>query len=199
MEKRARRFPNMLLVIGVLLFLLGGLLLLWTFGYLRNGGGLWPLIFILLGLFVLYLVVFRGRAEVYVFPGMLMALGGLYFLLGTSFMPWHDLIRIWPVFMAITGASIIPYAFMKQGYARVVLLVPSIAIVFLAGVFLPFSLRVVSVRFVRFVSVWWPVLVVILGIGFLVAHFVRLGRKEDMGTDDIEDEDDNEDDERSLV
>jgi hypothetical protein len=194
MENRARRFPNMLLVIGVLLFLFGGLLLLWTFGYLRNVGALWPVIFILFGLFELYEVVFRGRAEVYAFPGMLMALGGIYFLLGTSFMPWRNLIRIWPVFMAITGVSIIPYAFMKRGYARVVLLVPSGAIIILALVFLPFSLHVVSVRFSRFVSEWWPLLVVVLGIGFLIAHFVR-GKPAD---DDIEADDVDEDEQTSV-
>ena len=178
----------MLLVIGVLLFLLGGLLLLWTFGYLKNFGALWPVIFILLGLFVLYEVLFRGRAEVYAFPGMLMALGGTYFLLGTSFMPWRDLIRIWPVFMAIAGASIVPYALMKHGNSRVVLLVPSIAIIVLALVFLPFSLNFVSVRFTRFVAEWWPLLVVILGVGFLVAHFLRRRPAEE----DIEEADEDE-------
>ena len=92
MENRARRFPNKLLIIGVLLLLVGGLLLLWTFGYLRDLSALWPVIFILLGLLVLYQVLIRGVAEVYAFPGMLMALGGLYFLLGNSLMSWHNLI-----------------------------------------------------------------------------------------------------------
>ncbi len=176
MEDRARRFPNKLLVIGVLLLLVGGLLLLWTFGYLRNLTALWPVIFVLLGLLILYAVLMRGAAEVYAFPGMLMGLGGLYFLVGNSFMSWHSLIRIWPVFMAITGVSIVPYALLKKGNARAVLLVPSIAIVILALIFLPFSLRVVSVRFVRFASEWWPLLIVILGMIFLAAHFVRVRR-----------------------
>lgn len=187
MENRARRFPNKLLIIGVLLLLVGGLLLLWTFGYLRHLSALWPVVFIVLGLFVLYEVLIRGVAEVYAFPGMLMALGGLYFLLGNSFMPWHSLIRIWPVFMMIAGISIVPYALLKEGYARAVLLVPSIAIIVLSLIFLPFSLRIVSVRFVRFASDWWPLLVVLLGAVFLVAHFVRSkrrGRGEDVEEDD---------------
>lgn len=186
MENRARRFPNKLLIIGVLLLLVGGLLMLWTFGYLRHLSALWPVIFILLGLFVLYEVMIRGAAEVYAFPGMLMALGGLYFLLGTSLMSWHNLIRIWPVFMAIAGISIIPYALLKEGYARAVLLVPSIAIIVLALIFLTFSLRIVSVRFVRFASEWWPLLVVLLGAIFLVAHFVRSKRMG--GGEDIEED-----------
>lgn len=190
MEKRARRFPNMLLVIGVLLLLLGGLLLLWTFGTLRDLGALWPVIFIVLGLLVLYEVLFRGAAEAYAFPGMLMGLGGLYFLVGTSFMPWHSLIRIWPVFMAIAGLSIVPYALLKHGYARVVLLVPAIAIIVLALIFLLFSLEVVSVRFIRFASEWWPLLVVFLGAVFLVAHFVRARRTVEEEETDESDEDD---------
>lgn len=180
----------MLLVIGSLLLLLGGLLLLWSFGYLRDIGALWPVVFILLGLLVLYLVLIRGAAEVYAFPGMLMALGGIYFLLGTSFMPWRSLIRIWPVFMAIAGVSIIPYALLKKGYARAVLLVPSIAIIVLALIFLPFSLRVVSVRFARFAALWWPLLVVLLGLIFLITHFVRSRR--------VGDEDETEEDEPSI-
>lgn len=187
MENRARRFPNKLLIIGVLLLLVGGLLLLWTFGYLRDLSALWPVIFILLGLLVLYQVLIRGVAEVYAFPGMLMALGGLYFLLGNSLMSWHNLIRIWPVFMAIAGLSIIPYALLKEGYARAVLLVPSIAIIVLALIFLPFSLRIVSVRFVRFASEWWPLLVVLLGAIFLVTHFVR--SKRGNGGEDVEEDD----------
>lgn len=179
MENRTRRFPNKLLVIGVLLLLIGGLLLLWTFGYLRNLTALWPVVFVVLGLFILYAVLIRGAAEVYAFPGMLMGLGGLYFLIGTSFMPWHNLIRIWPVFMAITGISIVPYALLKRGSARAVLLVPALAIIVLALIFLPFSLRVVSVRFVRFASEWWPLLVVLLGIIFLVTHFIRTKRPDD--------------------
>lgn len=184
MDGRPRRFPNMLLVIGVLLLLLGGLLLLWSFGYLRDVSALWPVIFILLGLLVLYLVLFRGAAEVYAFPGMLMALGGLYFLLGTSFLPWHSLIRIWPIFMAIAGLSIMPYALLKEGYSRVVLLVPSIAIIVLALIFLPFSLRVVSVRFARVAAHWWPLLVVLLGVIFLITHFVRRKPSGDEESDD---------------
>lgn len=189
----------MLLVIGVLLLLFGGLMLLWTFGYLHNLGALWPVIFILFGLFVLYTVFFRGAPEVYAFPGMLMGVGGLYFLVGTSFMPWHGLIRIWPVFMAIAGISIIPYALLKQGNARVVLLVPSIAIIVLALIFLPFSLHMVSVRFTRFASEWWPVLIVALGVVFLIAHVVRLKRVDDGGDEDEDEVQDDDEDGQSIV
>ncbi len=166
----------MLLIIGALLILAGGLLMLWTFGYLTRFTALWPVFFILLGLFFLYLVFFRKATEMYTFPGMLMSLGGLYSLLGTSFMSPGYLLQIWPVFMAIAGISIIPYAMMKQGSARVALLVPGAAIVVLALVFLFFSLHLITDRLSHAAYLAWPVLLVVLGIVFLRGHYTRKGR-----------------------
>lgn len=163
----------MVLIIGVLLILAGGLLMLWTFGYLPRFTALWPVFFILLGLFFLYLVFFRNASETYTFPGMLMSLGGLYSLLGSSFMSAGYLLQIWPVFMAIAGVSIIPYALLKQGHARIALLVSGVAIVFLSVIFLFFSLHLITERFSHAAYLAWPVLLVILGLVFLLGHFAR--------------------------
>ena len=120
----------------------------------------------------------------FTFPGMLMALGGLYFLLGTTFMSWHSLVQIWPVFMAIAGVSIVPYAMMKRGSARAALLVPGIAIIVLAAVFLPFSLHLISLQFTHVVFMWWPILLIIVGIIFLLTYFIRKPRISDSDDDD---------------
>jgi peptidoglycan/LPS O-acetylase OafA/YrhL len=174
----------MLLVIGVLLVLVGGLLLLWTFGYLQNFSALWPMVFVVLGLLLLYFVFVRRVPEVYAFPGMLMGVGGLYFLLGTSFMSWQSLFRIWPIFMAIAGISILPYAMMKRGSARAALLVPGVAIIVLAAVFLLFSLHLISQRLSHVAYMWWPLLIVILGIVFLASHVKRKQRISEGGADE---------------
>ncbi len=173
MNRGKRRFPNALLVTGVLLFVVGGCLLLLTSGLLPGLSALWPLLFIVAGLFLLYLGFVRRITEFYVFPGMFMVLGGLYFVLGEGFLAWRELLKIWPVFMAITGASIIPYGLLKRGSARLALVIPGIAILLLALIFLPFSLGVTSLPFAQVAVLWWPLLLVVLGIVFLASHFLR--------------------------
>jgi len=177
MEREKRRFPNALLVTGVLLFVIGGCLLLLTSGMLPGLASLWPALFIVGGLTLLYLSVARRITEFYVFPGMFMALGGLYFVLGEGFLAWRELLKVWPVFMAITGASIIPYGLLKRGNARVALVIPGVAILVLALIFLPFSLGITSLSFAKVAVLWWPALLVALGLVFLASHFLRRRRE----------------------
>ncbi len=177
MESEKRRFPNVLLVTGVLLFVVGGCLLLLTSGVLPGLTALWPVLFIVGGFVLLYLAFVRRVTEFYVFPGMFMGLGGLYFVLGEGFLAWRELLKVWPVFMAITGASIIPYGLLKRGNARVALVIPGIAILLLALIFLPFSLGVIRLSFAKVAVLWWPVLLVALGLIFLASHFLRRRRE----------------------
>ena len=168
------RVPNKLVLFGFGFIVLGSVLLLWTLGYLPAASALWPILVMFAGLWMLYAVFFRGGRESYVFSGLFLALGGAVVLLMNTVLSRVAMSRIWPVFMAIAGLSLLGYGMKKQEpSARTVLIVPAWAIVLLSLIFLPFSLDVVSISFIRFVWIWWPVLFIAAGVVMLVAHVRR--------------------------
>ena len=167
------RFPNKSLVFGIILFLLGGLLLLWQLNLLPGLDVLWPLPIIILGLFFLYAAFLRGKKRRYILPGMLFTLAGLFFLLLNTVLSTISLEKIWPIFMLITGVSILPYGHGQKKNTRVAILIPALAIVGLAIIFLPFSLRLVTKSFTNFVLTWWPTLLLLTGTLLILSHFMR--------------------------
>lgn len=175
MEERQPRFPNKLVVIGTFFVLAGGVLLLWTAGYLHRFVNLWPLLPLLGGLVLLYLRIVRSGRDYYVFVGTSLVLAGLLFLLTNTAVP-VELGRIWPLFMTIIGVALLVYGFRKRGASRVTLTIPGGAMVLLSAIFLPFSLELVSADFARFVGVWWPVLLIVMGLSLVGSHLTRRGR-----------------------
>jgi hypothetical protein len=164
-------YPNKLLVLGVVILIAGGIFLLLNLGYLPQPGKLWPLPFLAAGMFLLYLVYLRGKTVRYIIPGMIMSLGGLYFLLFNTVLQSGSLGRIWPGFMCITGISLLPYGFRKKGAARTAITIPALFIVALSCFFLPFSLGAAGVSFLAFVREWWPLILVALGLALVVSFF----------------------------
>ncbi len=172
MSDGSPRFPNKLLIIGALFTVVGGVLLLWSFGYLERILAAWPLLPLIGGLSLLYLRFFRDGSDHYVFFGTSLALSGILFLLVTTAVP-ASLSRVWPLFMTIVGLSLFAYGMRKHGTVRVTFTIPGVAILVLSIVFLPFSLELIGTEFASFVSTWWPALFVAIGIGLVLSHFLR--------------------------
>jgi hypothetical protein len=172
MSERAR-FPNKFLIAGVAFLLAGTVLLLWTAGYLGRLVNLWPIVLIIVGIALLYLVFQREGPEAYVFLGTLATLLGVMVLLLNTVMSKVTLERIWPVFMTITGVSLLAYGSKKRGYYRMSLTIPAVAIIVLSVIFLPFSLDIIQRDFVEFVGTWWPALLIIVGVILVVTDIVR--------------------------
>jgi hypothetical protein len=172
MKKTDPRFPQKLLVFGILLFLVGCVLLLQSLGYL-NLKDSWPLIFLVVGLVLLYLVYFKGLTDQYILPGMILALCGLFFFLLYTVIPEKSLEKIWPAFMDITGFSLIPYALRKRAKTRIGIIISAMAIILLSVLFFPFSLGLTELKFSEFVLRWWPVIFVISGLGLVLYNFIH--------------------------
>jgi MFS family permease len=171
MKKNNQRFPQKLLVIGILLLIIGGVLLLQSLGYFSFGDS-WPLPFLVAGLVLLYLVYFKGMSTQYILPGMILALGGLFFfLLYTPLIPEKSLARIWPAFMVITGLSLIPYALKKRERTRIGIIISAIAMILLAALFFLFSLHITEIGFREFVFRWWPLIIIVIGLGLIFYNF----------------------------
>ena len=173
MTKQPPRFPNKMLILGVGLLIAGGVLLIWRLDRISSLGALWPLPFILFGLVLLYLVFIRGYTRMYVPPGMLALLGGVFFLLRNTVLPNVQLEKIWPVFMIIGGLSILPFAHKKSQSAKLAIIVPTVAIIGLAVIFLPFSLGVIEADFTHFVLRWWPAILLLVGALLVISYTIR--------------------------
>ena len=165
------RYPNLLLVTGVVVGLAGGLLTLWNLGYLPRASRLWPVVLILAGLVFLYLAWPRRKSDRWIIPGMVLTLGGVVLLLENTVLSGQDLARIWPAFMLVTGISLVPYGLRRQRSARTAIVVPGLFISALALLFLPFSLNGTGGELASFVRQWWPLVLVILGVGLVVSFF----------------------------
>ncbi|MBN1696253.1 MAG: hypothetical protein JW881_01955 [Spirochaetales bacterium] len=171
------KYPNKYLIIGVVTFIIGSLFLMWTQGFLPSFEALWPLPLIIFGMLLIYLVIFQQRRDVYIIIGMILSLSGIFFLL-MNVIPEKNLVKIWPAFMLITGISLIPYAFRKkQEKFRIAIIIPSLSIIILSCIFFLFSLDIMRLSFQEFVSLWWPVLIIILGLSFIVLYHYSKKRK----------------------
>jgi hypothetical protein len=171
MKRKNPLAPHTLLVLGAAIMVAGGVLLIWNLGFLPQLGKLYPLPFMLAGLFLLYLVYFRGKRPRYIVPGMVLSLGGLFFLLLNSVLPIQDMTRIWPAFMLITGLSLVPYGIRKKAAARAAIIIPAVFISALSLLFFPFSLGTAGISFLEFVQQWWPLILIVVGIALIVSFF----------------------------
>jgi hypothetical protein len=171
--KKKQIVQHTLIVLGALILLTGVILLLRTTGHIEKLGSLWPVIIIVTGLFFLYIVFFHGGAPRFIFPGVFLTLIGIAYLLFNTIFPFVTLEKVWPVFMCIAGISILTYGLTKYGIARTVLLIPGISIIALSIIFLPFSFELIEKDLTVFVSIWWPLFLIIIGADMIIAFFIR--------------------------
>lgn len=174
MKKRYRRHRTTFL--GITLTICGMGLLSYTAFRVPFVHSLWPPALILFGGFLTWRYFFLGMVEFFFFFGMLCVHAGILGLLSGWF-SFIDIGRIWPLFLTLTGLTLLPYGYKKRRNNRLALIVPSLSFIFLSLVFLPFSLGVTTLRFREFIFRWWPLLIVFLGILFLVDCFCKNPRE----------------------
>jgi len=125
----------------------------------------------------LYLAFLKHKNQILILPGMFLTLAGILFLLLNTILSKSNFIKIWPAFMMISGISLIPYGSRKRSKHRIRIIIPAVSIIFLSLIFLPFSLGITSIRFADFISIWWPVLLILLGI-YLISTFAYKKKKQ---------------------
>jgi hypothetical protein len=175
MKRQTPRYPNKLLVIGTAALVAGGVLLMLNLGSFTLPVSLWPLAPLAAGLVFLYLAYVRGRSTRYILPGMLLTLGGLFFLLVETVLGWDALERAWPAFMLITGLSLLAWGQRLKPKARTAIIVPGVFIAALGLLLFPFSLQRQRGGLAAFVGRWWPLVLVVIGL-MLVASFFSTRR-----------------------
>lgn len=173
------RFSNILVVIGSLFLLTGFILLLQTTDHIHDIETLWPVPFIILGLFFLYLVIFHHGPPRYIFSGIFLSVAGCWYLILNTLLANIELSSIWPTFMGIAGVALIIYGLKRIGGARIALLIPGITIVILSLLFLFFSLDLVERNVNDFARIWWPFLLILIGTDMIIAFCIRRIQRKD--------------------
>ena len=158
------------------LVVFGASLLLRTTGYVEGTFSLWPILLVLLGMFLLYRVFFKSGREGNVFAGIFLILAGAFLVILNTGVFDRDFKHFWPLFMLFAGVSLFFYGLKKRGAAKIRMMIPAFSIILLSLVFLLFSLNLVSVSFRQFVVMWWPAILVFAGAVLIVADFLG-GRK----------------------
>jgi hypothetical protein len=180
MKKMEPRFPNKLLITGISLILSGSVFLLWTLDlfpeFLLWLIALWPVPFVLAGLVMLYMVYLKGKSHQLLLPGMILLLGGVFFLLYNTVIPEKSFARIWPAFLTIAGLALLPYGLKSPKKARAGILISAATLAALSVMFFPFSLKLIEIDFLHFALRWWPGLIVITGIILIVSFLLNKKR-----------------------
>ena len=170
MKKHILR-ENFGLIIGLLLLFFGGSLLLWTVAKIPYALTLFPILMLCLGTcgFFLY---YTYNSDISLFIGMFLVFGALFFFIKHKF-PEIYIKSYWPIFPLAIGLSLLLFSLRKNRKRRIAFLVPAITLIFLAILFLPFSLGIAKMSFLTFIRIWWPIGFLILGIVLLISHFRR--------------------------
>ncbi|HPX27709.1 MAG TPA: hypothetical protein PLG87_12960 [Treponemataceae bacterium] len=89
----------------------------------------------------------------------------------------YTLVQIWPLLVMVSGLVLIPTAMYKYGKLSSRFLVPAIMIFSMGVFFLLFSLDIITVSFVAFAAVWWPLFFILGGLSLVALFFY--GKKKD--------------------
>ncbi|MBQ0039984.1 MAG: hypothetical protein KBS64_06125 [Treponema sp.] len=87
--------------------------------------------------------------------------------------------QIWPFFVIFFGITFLFSDLFIFGRLRTAILFPSIMLIILGAVFLVFSTDVFQLSFRKFISVSWPIVLVVFGIVLLSVYGIqRLNNKQ---------------------
>jgi len=162
---------------ALFLILLGAWLLAQNLGVpLPGWDSAWPGLLVFFGLaFLLQFFLGDRRDSGLIFVGVAATLVGAFFFAFTlGYYHWTDMSRYWPVFVLIGSA-----AFFGQWLAQPRdrgLLVPAFLALVVGGVALPITLQAVNPALAELIIRFWPVVLVLLGLGLLVSVFQRRNR-----------------------
>jgi hypothetical protein len=159
---------NRRVLVGLGLLCAGGALLLVTTGVLTIGALILPLLLLIVGVLLFWRAILPSGRDSNAFAGTVLALTGGFWVLWESALPAVTASTIWPVFMTIVGIALVVYGVKKGDEYKLTLVTPGVAIVILSVVFMLFSLDIIEASLARVAAVWWPILLVVIGVMILV-------------------------------
>lgn len=163
--------------VGTLLVLVGLFLFGFTLGFWEWGAmaDLWPAFPLVVGVAFLVAYVASGfRESGFVFAGVLTTLIGLFFFGFTmGSWQWEEMETLWPVFPLIVGVAFFALFVADRKHELGVLGVGCV-LMLVGGLGLAFALNLIGVKLVNL----WPLILVAIGIGGLIAGLRQIRSRE---------------------
>jgi len=179
MEEEKKTYDFKLFFIGLALLVLGVIALLATTGHLPMIHLLWPLAPVVLGFILLFIYSRRGHPKKYIYLGIFFILSGSFTQIILVINARVLLEMLWPLYLTFGGLSFIPYSMKKQPSSRMSYFVAALAMLFISFFFLLFSLNFFKMSFREFVKMWWPLLIVGMGLFLTVISYIRQKKDEE--------------------
>ena len=113
------------------------------------------------------------KRSLYIALGFMLVFDSIFFaLLNIEFLHLN-LKELWPVIVINAGLAFLVSDLFIYKKIRAVFLFPSVALFVLGIIFLLFSLHVFHISFAKFISVFWPIVLFVLGILLILVYGVQ--------------------------
>ncbi len=172
-QTKYRKEANFILAVGLLLVFIGLFVLVGNQEKATKIFAFRPVLSLSSGIILLFIALALTGESFSVFLGCFFVLMGVVFLLVDSHIIPYSFSEMWPTIMIASGLALFPAGLYRAKRIRTVYLFPAIMLVLLGICFLLFSLRVFPIPFRVFVSRFWPLLIIICGLGLVVMFFVQ--------------------------
>ena len=105
--------------------------------------------------------------------GFMLVFDSIFFALLNIELLHLNLKELWPVIVINAGLAFLVSDLFIYKKIRAVFLFPSVALFVLGIIFLLFSLHVFHISFAKFISVFWPIVLFVLGILLILVYGVQ--------------------------
>jgi hypothetical protein len=168
MNKRRSRSDDVLFISALAAILFGVAILLYTTRTIVGAPLAWPILVMAAGGVLFFFSLVRRTSFHFFFSGLLFLLEGAFFL-ASMLLGWR-IAKFWPFGMAIAGITGFVSGLAAKRKFKAFYAVPSIGFTLLGLAFAGFSFGLVKGNFSRFISHWWPTLLIAGGISLFVAY-----------------------------
>lgn len=162
-----------------LFFIIGVVFMLFGFFFLPGSKAGIPVFyiavsffFIILGVTCVIVAIKLKKSPTYLFIAAYLLQVGLFLFLSSLNIIPVTFSRAWPLLSVFSGIALIPAGWYRYRNIRIRYitryLVPSLAFIALGSILLVFSLDLVTFSLVQFVRDWWPILVLLWGLIFIL-------------------------------
>lgn len=172
MKKLNNSVLNILLAAGVILILVGLFFVFQIFAEIDEHLPVSSVLTSIVGAVLVYISLALKRNAFFFFMGVyVFLLGVMSFFVTMKAFPEFQIYQFWPVSMIVCFVCLFLTCIYKYKKLKVVYAFPASLIGGLGILFLLFSLDVIKISFVDFISRWWPLMLIACG-GVLVFIFL---------------------------
>ena len=173
MKKLTATTLNIILALGVVCILAGILLFPRLASHFNAHVETCTVILTVVGALVFYFSLVKYSSALVFFLGLYALLTGfLFMIIGSGLVPF-GIEGLWPVSIILAGFSVLFTGITKDRRIRVSYLFPSVFLIGMGFYFLLFSLNLISMGFRKWISIFWPLFPVFLGICLIILFLIQ--------------------------